>query len=134
MGYGLPVTGYGLGGDVDVEAFGEEGGGDGFHLFTGDLFEVLLRRLAVDDIDHDLFRPHPVNSPVPRVEFVGRGVVDNHSVMFSPEKTGLEREVPVERFEPSDELLDGELCVHGAVDAAHHLIRAGVEFEDSVVA
>lgn len=54
-----------LGADDDIIAFGAKGSCDAFHLFTGDLTQMLLRRLTVDDVDHDLFGMQLINRLVP---------------------------------------------------------------------
>ena len=54
-----------LGADDDIIAFGAKGSSDAFHLLAGNLTQVLLGRLTVDDVDHDLFRMQLIDRLVP---------------------------------------------------------------------
>lgn len=54
-----------LGADDDIIAFGAKGSSDAFHLLTGNLTQMLLGRLTVDDVDHDLFRMQLIDRMVP---------------------------------------------------------------------
>ena len=54
-----------LGADDDFIAFGAKGSSDAFHLLAGNLSQVLLGRLTVDDVDHDLFGMQLINRLVP---------------------------------------------------------------------
>ena len=54
-----------LGADDDFIAFGAKGSSDAFHLLAGDLTQVLLWGLTVNDVDHDLFQMQLINRLVP---------------------------------------------------------------------
>ena len=54
-----------LGADDDIIAFGAKGSSDAFHLLAGNLTQVLLWGLTVDDVDHDLFGMQLINRLVP---------------------------------------------------------------------
>ena len=54
-----------LGADDDIIAFGAKGSSDAFHLLAGNLSQVLLGGLTVDDVDHDLFRMQLIDRLVP---------------------------------------------------------------------
>ena len=54
-----------LGADDDIIAFGAKGSSDAFHLLAGDLSQMLLGGLTVDDVDHDLFWMQLINRLVP---------------------------------------------------------------------
>ena len=54
-----------LGADDDIIAFGAKGSSDAFHLLAGNLSQMLLGGLTVDDVDHDLFGMQLINRLVP---------------------------------------------------------------------
>ena len=54
-----------LGADDDFITFGAKGSCDAFHLLAGDLTQMLLWGLTVDDVDHDLFGMQLINRLVP---------------------------------------------------------------------
>lgn len=54
-----------LGADDDFIAFGAKGSSDAFHLLAGNLRQMLLGGLTVNDVDHDLFRMQLINRLVP---------------------------------------------------------------------
>ena len=54
-----------LGADDDIIAFGAKGSSDAFHLLAGNLTQVLLWGLTVDDVDHDLFGMQLIDRMVP---------------------------------------------------------------------
>ena len=96
--------------------------------------QVLLGRLAVDDVDHDLAWVESIDAGVPGLQFLLRGVVDTLSGMFAAQEAGLQREVAVKLHEPALYLRHVQPLVDGHIDAAHHLIGAGIQLEDTVVA
>ena len=54
-----------LGADDDIIAFGAKGSSDAFHLLAGNLTQMLLGGLTVDDVDHDLFGMQLIDRLVP---------------------------------------------------------------------
>ena len=54
-----------LGADDDFITFGAKGSSDAFHLLAGNLSQMLLGGLTVDDVDHDLFRMQLIDRLVP---------------------------------------------------------------------
>ena len=54
-----------LGADDDIIAFGAKGSSDAFHLLAGNLTQMLLGGLTVDDVDHDLFGMQLIDCMVP---------------------------------------------------------------------
>ena len=54
-----------LGADDDFIAFGAKGSSDAFHLLAGNLSQMLLWGLTVDDVDHNLFGMQLIDCLVP---------------------------------------------------------------------
>ena len=95
---------------------------------------MLLGRLAIDDIDHDLLGMQGIDRLVPCRQFFGRGIIDSLPVVLALEEAGLQGKIAVEDLQPIHDLLDREVRVHRQVDAPHHLVCSGIEFEDPIIA
>ena len=67
--------------DDNIISFIYQRHSDTLHLLAGDFLQMLLRRLAVDDIDHDLFRPQLRNGAIPCLQLLRCGVIYDLSVM-----------------------------------------------------
>ena len=54
--------------------------------------------------------------------------------MFAAQETGLQCEVAVELFEPSDESSHSQMFIDRQVYTSHHRVGSCIEFENAVVA
>lgn len=95
---------------------------------------MLLGRLAVNDIDHDLLGMQGIDRLVPCRQFFGRGIIDSLPVVLALEETGLQGKITLKGPEPFHDLLDREVRIYRQVDAPHHLVCSGIEFEDPLIA